>query len=172
MSDKPDEEHKGELSVPPIFRYKPRKLLEPDRRTLDRLTYFGGLHWSQRQMAAALGVSLSTFEAALREHPEMREAIEDGKQRGKATLKTVIWNNALAGDMKAALFLAKQPGILNMQDTPKTQVNVDASSKTVNVSVSAEEAKKRIMELGKKLGLASKPNTKQVMVLKPRSPKG
>ncbi|MER2267064.1 hypothetical protein [Methylobacterium oxalidis] len=65
---------------------RPHKLVA-DEATLDLLRKLGTLQPTARELASAMKVARSTMEGFLRDHPEAREALEDGKANGTLSLR-------------------------------------------------------------------------------------
>lgn len=61
--------------------------LTPDAQTLKHLAGLGAIMCTTKESAAALDVSEPTFIKFLADHPEAREAFENGKGKGRVSLR-------------------------------------------------------------------------------------
>lgn len=121
------------------MRYKRRYKLEPDDATFAQIAALAQIQCTQKEAAAVLNVSHSTFENFLAQNEDAKAAWLDGKQTGRASLRRLLWKQAQT-DEGQARFLAKDKRWLQMEDNSPT-VNL-----TVN-NVSIEERKQRVLEL-------------------------
>lgn len=62
-------------------------VLKPDEMTLKRLRGCGAIQATEEEAAAVLGCAYSTLRVFLRKHPEAREAFDEGRAEGKASLR-------------------------------------------------------------------------------------
>lgn len=149
------------------FKYKRRdKLLELNERTLDQLTNIAAHDHTQTEAAGLLGVSLATLTNFLAEHEEAREAWEDGRRKGRATLRRLGFSHA-KDDPSTWRFLAKQKRLkLGYEDKPEVPAG---GTTNVQVNISLEEAQKRIQELTGKIQVKPRAIT---YGLPPKKPQG
>lgn len=81
----------------------PRK--EVNRATLAGLARIQCTH---AEMAAVMGMNLTTLEARFTEDPTLLEVIEEGMATGKASLRRLQFKQAEAGNIAALIWLGKQ----------------------------------------------------------------
>ena len=122
------------------FRYKRKTLLELDEQTLSQIAALAQLQCTQPEAAAVMGCSRATFENFMRAHPEAREAWEDGRKQGRASLRRLLWKQAQTDEAQAR-FLAKDKRWLNMEDK-SVEMNVN-----VTQTLTVDERKNRVLEL-------------------------
>ena len=88
---------------------KPRKLPPPDALTV--ITQATARGASKRGVAAALGCAMETLTRWLEESDELKEAFENGREKERQTLHSVLYDCAVSGQGKdsliAAMFLLK-----------------------------------------------------------------
>jgi hypothetical protein len=60
------------------------------------------------EIAAVIGVAPSTLYLRIDQDPQMREAIERGSNKGKATLRRMQWKGAQDGNATMLVWLGKQ----------------------------------------------------------------
>ena len=132
----------------PAIRYKPRALLEPDERLMGQMHALGVLDPDQHELASALGCSVDTLQRFWRQHPEYKEAFEDGQAKGRLQLRKLLRGHAMV-DPGTARFLAKQ--YLKMSDDPSKAKADEAAGQLMRRAMSREEANGRILELKGKL---------------------
>ena len=107
--------------------------IEPDAKTLKLIAGLGNIQATTRECAAVMGVSHQTFLATLQRHPEIAEALEQGKENGKVSLRRTQFRLA-EKNAGMAIFLGKN--ILDQTD--RQDIN---SSVTVDVTVSDARSK-------------------------------
>lgn len=105
----------------------------PDAKTLKLIAGLGKIQATTRECAAVMGVSHQTFLATLQRHPEIAEALEQGKENGKVSLRRTQFRLA-EKNAGMAIFLGKN--ILDQTD--RQDIN---SSVTVDVTVSDARSK-------------------------------
>lgn len=129
-----------------VFKYKGRKrLLEPTDQTFGQIRALAARMMTQEEIAAILQTSLSNLKIFFREHPESKEAWEEGKEIGRARLRALLWEQAKE-DPAQARFLAKQQDWLGYDEKS------GSGNLTVNInSIPKEERIKRVQELQSKL---------------------
>ncbi len=88
---------------------RPRKIAPPD--ALQVITEATARGASKRGVAMALGCDMSTLARWLDESDDLREAFEQGRERERQTLHSVLYDCAVGGQGKdsliAAMFLLK-----------------------------------------------------------------
>ena len=87
-------------------RRGPQPKTPVDERTIAILKGLGRIQCTQIEAAAALDISKPTFQKLLNEHPECREAFEQGAQQGRVSLRRTQFNMA-AKSVAMAIFLGK-----------------------------------------------------------------
>jgi hypothetical protein len=96
--------------------------LSPDDRTLDLLRGLGRIHCTEKEAAAALGVSLNTLKGFFTAHPEAREEYDDGKQEGFVSLRRTQFKMA-ERNAAMAIWLGKQ--YLGQKDRAEVDQNIN-----------------------------------------------
>lgn len=80
------------LPDPPIKGTGGRKpTLSPDATTLKTIAGLGAIQATEKEVAAVMGVSTVTLTKFFKDNPEAREAYDDGKDHGKASLRRRQW---------------------------------------------------------------------------------
>ena len=141
------------------YRYKAQpKLLQADEATLKKITALATMQSVRREAAGALGVSLRTFDAFLAAEPEAKEAWQLGRQRGRASLRRRYYEMAL---VDPAMMRHAAKHYLGMDD----KQTIETTGNTPTVQINVIEAKARVAELMRKMGLAitSEPCSRQTM---------
>lgn len=92
---------------------RPRK--EVNYETVKNLR---GIQATDREIAAVLGMSETTFRMRKKEDPLLREALETGEADGKISLRREMWRNAMNGDSGMQRWLSKNH--LGMKDKVET----------------------------------------------------
>lgn len=95
--------------------------LTADAHTLDLLRKIGSLQPTMRELASAMKVARSTLENFLRDNPEAREALEDGRATGTLSLRRRL---LISNSPHALIFACKN--FLGMSDrTESVNINID-----------------------------------------------
>ena len=112
----------------------------------------------RREAAGALGVSLRTFDDSRRFSRRRKEAWQLGRQRGRASLRRRYYEMAL---VDPAMMRHAAKHYLGMDD----KQTIETTGNTPTVQINAIEAKARVAELMRKMGLAisSEPGSCQTM---------
>jgi hypothetical protein len=67
-----------------------------------------GIGCTVEEIAAVLGVGVSTLKDRVAAEPELAEALERGRDKGKATLRRLQWQAANGGNPTMLIWLGKQ----------------------------------------------------------------
>lgn len=67
-------------------------------------------------IAALFGIGRRTFYDHLKEDPDLKDAIEEGRALGRVTLRRLQWPRAMAGNVTMLIWLGKQ--YLGQRDRP------------------------------------------------------
>jgi hypothetical protein len=59
------------------------------------------------EIAAVLGMGRSTFYGQMERYPEIKEALEEARENGRATLRRIQWQRANAGSDTMLIWLGK-----------------------------------------------------------------
>lgn len=111
--------------------------LNPDARTIKVIEGLGRIQATTRECAAVLGVSHQTFIAFMGRHPEIGEALEQGKEGGKTSLRRTQF--ALAKKSAAmAIFLGKN----YLDQTDRQDINA-----SVQADVTVTDARSKLEHL-------------------------
>jgi hypothetical protein len=86
---------------------RPHSLLADDS-TLKTIENLGKIQCTTKEAAAVLKVAESTFLLFLDREPSAREAYEDGKENGKASLRRMQLRAAEGGNVTMMIWLGKQ----------------------------------------------------------------
>jgi hypothetical protein len=89
--------------LPPL---KPGKPL-PDI-DLEQVQAAAGIGCSAEEIAAVLKMSATRFYQRMREEPRLKEAMESGRENGRATLRRYQWQAAQGGNPALLIWLGKQ----------------------------------------------------------------
>lgn len=79
-----------------------------------------GIGCTIEEIAAVLGVSRATMYNHMNKYPEIQEAIDSGRENGKATLRRFQWHGAESGNATMLVWLGKQ--LLGQRDKIDTAV--------------------------------------------------
>lgn len=109
--------------------------IEPTAATLKIVLGLGKIQATTRECAAVLGVSHQTMIASMQRHPEIGEALEQGKEQGKTSLRRTQFRLA-EKNAGMAIFLGKN--YLDQTDRQDITASVTADV-TVNDARSALE---------------------------------
>lgn len=82
-----------------------------DTATLRRVASLGA---TIPELATALGVPSRTLQHRIEADPEIREALEEGRNAGRLTLRRMQWQQAQSGNPTMLIWLGKQ--MLNQRD--------------------------------------------------------
>jgi hypothetical protein len=116
--------------------------LKPDATTLKQLAGLGAILCTTKEAAAALDVSEPTFLKFLADHPEAKAAFEDGKGKGKMSLRRSQFRLA-EKNAAMAIFLGK-----NYLGQTDRQEHTGADGGPIQfANMSREERRARIAEL-------------------------
>lgn len=81
---------------------------------LDQVQRAASIGCSYEEIAVIVGMSRTTFYERLAEDPSIRDLIEQGKDRGKSTLRRLQWQRAQGGSDTMLIWLGKQ--VLGQKD--------------------------------------------------------
>ena len=84
--DQPEPDAPEEFLAPPNKVGRPRKL-DPDEKTLALISGLAQVMATKREVAGVLHVSETTLAKFFDDHPEVREAYDDGLQIGRGSLR-------------------------------------------------------------------------------------
>jgi hypothetical protein len=107
--------------------------IAPDEKTLAIVKGLGQIQATTRECAAVLGVSHQTFLSTIQRHPEIGEALERGKEEGRASLRRTQFRLA-EKNAAMAIFLGKN----YLDQTDRQDIN---QSVTVDVTVTDARSK-------------------------------
>jgi AcrR family transcriptional regulator len=93
------------------------------------------------EIAAILGVGKRTLYDRLDSDADLAEALERGRDKGKATLRRLQWQQANAGNPTMLIWLGKQ--ILGQRDRVATEVS-GPDGAPVKVEIDDREAARRV----------------------------
>ncbi len=85
---------------------------------LDELEKLCGMQCTDEEIAAFFGVSTKTIERR-RQVPKFREAMDQGRAKGRVSVRRSLFKQATAGNIAAAIFLAKN--LLGYKDVVNTE---------------------------------------------------
>lgn len=87
----------------------------------EQVRQLSGRGYSQKEIAACLGIGYRTLQKRIAENPDVREALENGKADLGVRLIDVVVNQALSGDLSACQFLLRN----RYGFTPAAQIDVN-----------------------------------------------
>ena len=108
----------GERGPPKGEGGRPRA--EIDLAVLRRAAAIG---CTNEELAVVVGVCSKTFYDHLKQDPDMQQAIDEGRQAGRTTLRRLQWQRANAGSDTMLIWLGKQ--LLGQRD--KAQIEADVN---------------------------------------------
>ena len=79
------------------------------------------------QVARSLGIGPTTFFERQKECPELKEAMDDGRAKGIATISNALFQKAKAGDNTAMIFYLKNRDPENWEDVQKRHISGPAN---------------------------------------------
>lgn len=88
---------------------------------IEKLRQLAAIHCTDNEMASVLGISHDTLARRKQSDPEVMEAIEGGRNQGKASLRRLQWQAAQKGNVVMMIFLGKN--ILKQRDKPEDDEN-------------------------------------------------
>jgi hypothetical protein len=115
----------------------PRKVID-----LNVARRAAGLGCTQEEIATVLGIGARTFYDHLEVDAELREAIAEGREKGRVTLRRLQWEQAQAGNATMLIWLGKQ--LLGQRDKHEVQ-QTSAQSLTFLHLVAMKEIGERIV---------------------------
>jgi hypothetical protein len=87
---------------------------------LDQVEALCAIQCTDEELAAVLGVSRPTIERRKKDEQFLR-AYQDGKAKGKTSLRRYLWKSAEGGNTQAQIWLSKQH--LEMRDVQAMQLS-------------------------------------------------
>lgn len=97
--------------INPVVRQIGRPRIEVSLETIERAASIG---CTSNEIAALLDIAPSTLFLKMTQDPEIQDAIDRGRDKGKATLRRNQWQKAMAGSDTMLIWLGKQ--ILGQRD--------------------------------------------------------
>lgn len=89
-------------------RTKPTgKNKKPPANAADILRDFASRGANQTTLCRSVGVSRELFLLWLEQYPELKQAIDEGREMERASLHSALYDSALTGNTVAAIFLLK-----------------------------------------------------------------
>lgn len=88
--------------------------LKPDDETFKNINGLARIQCTQREAAAVLGVEERTFHSFLQLHKKARDAWEEGRDQGRASLRRMQYKAAEGGNVTMQIWLGKQ--LLDQRD--------------------------------------------------------
>jgi len=82
--------------------------LKPNDEMFKQINGLGRIQCTQREAAAVLGVEERTFHSFLQLHQKARQAWEDGRDQGRASLRRMQYKSAESGNVTMQIWLGKQ----------------------------------------------------------------
>lgn len=104
----------------------PRKRTEVDLAQIERLASIG---CTDAEIAAVIGISREAFGRYHKPTPEVAEAIERGRNKGKQSLRHKQFQIALKGSVPMLIWLGKQ--LLGQKDKHESEAPVSGSGTVV-----------------------------------------
>jgi hypothetical protein len=80
----------------------------PAEIDLDMVRNAAGIGCTVHEIASVLGIGRSTMHKYMALNPEIQEAIDEGRDKGCATLRRQQWHRATAGSDTMLIWLGKQ----------------------------------------------------------------
>lgn len=90
---------------------RPRKEISPDQ-----LEQLAAIQCTDLEICAVLGISHDTLMRRKRE-PEYQRALEEGRAKGRASLRRAQWKAATSGNTSMLIWMGKQ--FLDQRDKPE-----------------------------------------------------
>lgn len=109
----------------------------PGKRTdydLEEIRFLASIMCTVDEIAAWYKVATETVKSWIKRYPEVREAIEQGRQEGKASLKRAMFRSAMDGDTRMQIWLSKQ--YLGHRDA--MHINYEADLRKMNRMTTGE----------------------------------
>jgi hypothetical protein len=105
-----------------------RKRIHIDLAEVERLA---GLGLAQEEIALSLGVSLATITRRARDFDDFAEAIKRGKARAGGEVANALFQQALAGNVAAAIWYEKtRRGITEHQELAKRVEELERANRS------------------------------------------
>lgn len=80
---------------------------KPPRSAAARIRLWAGEGSTVKGIARSLGVSLETLNEWMERHPELRDAMDEGREAEHKVLHNALFKQAQNGNVTAAIFLLK-----------------------------------------------------------------
>ena len=100
MAAKPKDDEPGKRG--------PKPKLVHSEQLIEQIRQLGKIQATVEECAAVLRVSLRTLQNFFAEHTDAKEAHEEGKFEGRASLRRAQWASALNGNTGMQIWLGKQ----------------------------------------------------------------
>ena len=113
----------------PQKRGRPQKVID-----IEKVRSLAAIHCTDEEIASVLQISVDTLSRRKKEDPAVLEALEGGRNQGKASLRRLQWEAAKKGNPAILIFLGKN--ILKQRDKFEDEGKVD----------SAEDAAERLRQ--------------------------
>lgn len=111
--------------------------IEPDAKTLKTIAGLGEIQATTRECAAVFGVSHQTFIATMQRHPIIAETLDQGREKGKTSLRRTQFRLAQK-NAAMAIFLGKN----YLDQTDKQDI-----TSSVSVDVTVTDARSKLERL-------------------------
>jgi hypothetical protein len=99
----------------------PRVYIDMD---LDQVERAASIGCSYEEIAVIVGMARSTFYQRLADNPDIKDLIDQGKARGKSTLRRLQWQRAQGGSDTMLIWLGKN--VLGQTDRTEISGNKEA----------------------------------------------
>ena len=113
---------------------RPKRVID-----LRQVVKLAELHCNDREIAAVVGVSEDTL------HRRFAEEIGKARERGKTSLRRVMWRTAMKGNVTMLIWLGKQ--YLGQTDRASTELTGAAGGPVAFTDADRDEVRRRIARL-------------------------
>jgi len=90
----------------------------PDETMLKKIEHLAAQGLTVEQVARSVGIGPTQFFERQKEMPELKEAMENGRAKGVATISNALFQKAKAGDNTAMIFFLKNRAPESWRDNP------------------------------------------------------
>lgn len=107
----------------------------PDEVTLKKIEQLAAQGLTVAQVARSVGIGPTVFFERQKEMPELKEAMENGRAKGIATITNTLFQKAKTGDNTAMIFYLKNRDPENWSDKPAPAEKADDTPNRLEIEV-------------------------------------
>lgn len=96
------------IYFPGVFNSGAKRVYEIDKKELEKIKNLSAINCTDEEIASGLGVNYRTFKRRKAEDPRVQEAIEEGRNVGKISLRRKKWQLIESGNPTLIIWESKQ----------------------------------------------------------------